>query len=99
MRRWSWARSESLTTALLPAGDGLADTATATRDGLALGEAPLAGVRTGVGMGVRLLRVSVAAAPGMGVGSAPSNVEHAEAAKEAAAATAITAWRTGTLAV
>jgi hypothetical protein len=50
-------------------------------------------------MGVRLLRVSVAAAPGTGVGSAPSNVEHAEAASEAAAATAITAWRTGTQAV
>jgi hypothetical protein len=91
--------SESLTTGVPPAADGLAETATATRDGLALASGPLDGVRIGVGIGVRLLRVSVAAAPGTGVGSAPSSVEHAVATSAAATATPTTASRRGTQAV
>jgi len=79
--------------------DALGEAATATRgEGLAApGDA--AGVRTGVGIGVRMLRVSVAAAPGTGVGSAPNRVEQPAATTEAVTATAITAHRTTTLGV
>ena len=78
-------------------GDGPGEAALATRPGLATGDAEL--VRSGVGMGVLMLRVSVAAAPGTGVGSALSNVEHPAAAVAATSASATTARRTSTQAV
>jgi hypothetical protein len=47
-------------------------------------------------MGVRMLRVSVAAAPGTGVGSAPNRVEQPAATTDTTTATASTAGRTTT---
>jgi hypothetical protein len=64
----------SSSTAEVPAtGDAPGDATSRAGPGLADGDAP--GVRSGVGMGVRTLRVSVAAAPGTGVGSALNSVE------------------------
>jgi hypothetical protein len=77
---------------------GLGEATLATRAGLALatGEAAL---RSDVGIGVRTLRVSVAAAPGTGVGSAVSSDEHPAAVVAATSANATTARRTSTQAV
>jgi hypothetical protein len=82
---------------VLATGDEPGEAALATRAGLALatGEA----LRSGVGIGVLTLRVSVAAAPGTGVGSAVSSDEHPAATVAATNASATTARRTSTQAV
>jgi hypothetical protein len=94
-----WTRAISSAAADWPvAGDGLGAMAAREATGLTAGEAP--GVAAVVGMGVRRLRVSVAAAPGTGVGSAVSNDEHPPAAVAASrTSAAIARRRTGTQAV
>jgi hypothetical protein len=91
--------SSSLTAWLVPAGTGLDEPPSATREATALAAGDASGVRTGVGIGVRTLRVSVAAAPGTGVGSALSSVEHPAAAGVTTNANAAIARRTSTQAV
>ena len=81
-----WTRfCSALTSASLSGsadGDAPGDTAAPAR-GLGLAPGTTEGVRTGVGMGVLILRVSVAAAPGTGVASGPNNVEQLVANSEA----------------
>src|SRR5947209_8086172 len=88
MRRWRSATLVSLIACTLAEVAVLAEAATATRDGLALAPGTVEGVRTGVGMGVLILRVSVAAAPGTGVGSAANRL--AQPAVSSVAKAAIT---------
>src|SRR5438132_3957086 len=94
MRRWRSATLVSLIACTLAEVAVLAEAATATRDGLALAPGTVEGVRTGVGMGVLILRVSVAAAPGTGVGSAANRLAQPALSSVAKAAAAQTgAWR------
>jgi hypothetical protein len=84
MRVCSAATSDSL----MPwaAAVELGEPAAPTR-GLGLPDGVIEAARTGVGMGVLMLRVSVAAAPGTGVASGPSRTEQAVVSAESSAAT------------
>ena len=84
--------SSSVTTCRATTGDAPGD---ATRDGTGLMPGEAAG-RSGVGIGVRLLRVSVAAAPGTGVGSALNSDEQLASAADVQTTMSTTVQRANT---
>ena len=84
MRFWTAPTSDSLIAWAAATAPG--ESATATR-GLGLPDGVIDAERTGVGMGVLMLRVSVAAAPGTGVASGPSRTEQEVVSADRSAAT------------